>query len=296
MNRLFEIILYLHDHQKVTSNQLAEHFEVSKRTILRDLDKLLVAGIPVETAQGYQGGISIDPSYQLSFSFMDAKEKDALVAGLQALDSVSAKSMTPFVMKKLFQDATYQPPLIDIDLASWQGTSLINKIELIKGCINQQCKLTFMYYAPNKASKKVVSPYQLVFYWGNWYLRAICDEADDFRLYKLNRMVEPTLVNEQAIRRVYHHQPFNVTEDAKLLVAKFDASLKAALIDDYGIDSFTEEDGYLLFKQTYVTESHMLSWLLGFGNLVKVLEPLSLRNKIKELIERMQSIYQNESE
>lgn len=294
MNRLFEIILYLHDHEHVTANVLAEHFEVSKRTILRDLDKLLVAGVPVETTQGYKGGISINPSYELSFRFMDEAEKDALVSGLQALDSVSTKVMTPFVMKKIFQDATYQRPLIDIDLASWQGTTIIAKIELIKQALNKQKKVTFTYYAPNKTSNKCVSPYQLVFYWGNWYLRGICDEADDFRLYKLNRIIDLTLIDEQSITRTYVHKPYDVKMDAKVVIAQFDKSLMSALIDSYGIESFKEEEQYLLFTQTYVTESLMMSWLLSFGSKVKVLEPLELKQNMKVLISQMQHLYESE--
>lgn len=134
MNRLFEIIILLIENDKMTADELAVHFEVSKRTILRDLDKLLIAGVPVQAIQGYRGGVTIDKSYRFPIDYITKDEKSLLLAGITVLDSIH-KSNELYSLLHRISNNSNETPVIDIDLSSWYGTSLIPKIELIKQSI-----------------------------------------------------------------------------------------------------------------------------------------------------------------
>lgn len=297
MNRLFELVLLLIDHKKMTTKQIADYFEISQRTVLRDLDKLLVAGIPIETNQGYQGGVSIAKTYRLAIDFMSKQEKEALVVGLSALDSVQENPLLPIVTRKIFQHVPDELPAMTIDLSSWYGTSLKPKIELIKDCISQQHKVSFVYYSESGDKEKKVSPYQLVFKWGNWYLRGICEENQDFRLYKLNRMDQLEIVAERSHSfLVEEAETVEYFEQINFQIhARFSKKVKAQLIDDFGKSSFVEKEEGLYFKQGFTDKRYLIRWLLGFGAEVEILEPKEIRNELKEISQAMNKLYQYDS-
>lgn len=294
MNRLFEILIILLEKEKVTAKYLAEHFEVSQRTIMRDLDKLLVAGIPVQTQVGFEGGITIDKSYQIDSDLMTIDERQSILDGLKAIDSVSTSPVLPsFINKLLSQDVPSKyNEIIDINLSSWYGTELIAKIDCIRNAILEDKKITFLYHTGKGTSEKKVSPVKIVFRWSSWYLIGICDERDDFRTYKLNRMDQLQITEEVAVVREYHHKEHYFETVNYELVAVFDKEVRHRLIDDYGINSFDEQEDGLYFKRGFTTKDYMMTWILGFGDKIEVLEPLEIREEIKNIANNMKNLYE----
>ena len=173
MDRLIGILSILLQREKVTAPELAEQFEVSRRTIQRDIESLCRAGIPIATAQGARGGISIMEGYRVDRTVLTAPEMQAILAGLRSLDSVSGTRRYAQLMEKL---SAGTGGLVSggahmlIDLSSWYKTSLPPKIELIQGAIEQHRALRFAYFSPKGESARTIEPYYLVFHWSAWYV------------------------------------------------------------------------------------------------------------------------------
>ena len=92
IDRLIGILSILLQEDKTTAPELAERFEVSRRTINRDIEDLCKAGIPVRTVQGTGGGISIMDGYRMDRTILTSRDMQMILAGLRSLDSVSVKT------------------------------------------------------------------------------------------------------------------------------------------------------------------------------------------------------------
>ena len=173
MERLISILSILLQRERVTAPELAEQFEVSRRTIQRDIEALGRAGIPIATVQGAGGGISIMEGYRVDRTVLTAPEMGAILAGLRSLDSISGTRRYAQLMEKLSAGAATLVPggaHMLIDLSSWYKTSLPPKIELIQGAMEQHRILHFSYYSPKGESARTIEPYYLVFHWSAWYV------------------------------------------------------------------------------------------------------------------------------
>ena len=193
IDRLIGILSILLQEEKTTAPELAERFEVSRRTINRDIEDLCKAGIPIKTAQGTGGGISIMDGYRMDRTILSSKDMQMILAGLRSLDSVSGSRYYSQLMEKIQTGSSEFISGRDsmlIDLSSWYKGSLAPKIEVIQSAIENRRIIRFKYYAPSGESNRRVEPYYLVFRWSSWYVWGWCLERKDYRLFKLNRMDE----------------------------------------------------------------------------------------------------------
>ena len=191
IDRLIGILSVLLQEEKVTAPELAERFEVSRRTINRDIDDLLYAGIPIRTAQGTGGGISIAEGYKMDRTILTSKDMQMILAGLRSLDSVSGSSYYGQLMEKIqarSSEFISGRESILIDLSSWYKNTLAPKISTIQDAIENRHLLEFYYYAQSGEGKRTIEPYYVVFKWTSWYVYGWCLKRKDYRLFKLNRM------------------------------------------------------------------------------------------------------------
>lgn len=161
IDRMIGILSILLQKEKVTAPYLAQTFEVSRRTINRDIEALCMAGIPLVTEQGAKGGISIMEGYSIDRTLLSASDMQAILAGLRSLDSVSGTNRYLQLMEKLSAGAASLPAgeqHILIDLSSWQKESLTPKIEKIQEAIVSGVQISFHYYAPKGESERTVEP------------------------------------------------------------------------------------------------------------------------------------------
>lgn len=286
IDRLLGILTVLLRQEKVTAPYLAEKFEVSRRTITRDIDALCQAGIPIVTEQGRGGGISIAPGYKLDRRLFTKEELQAILSGVRGLDSVSASPQETGLTDKLggVEETAGNGPLL-IDLASHYKDSLTEKIALLKSAIAQNRLVSFRYYYEKGESERTVEPYYVVFRWGEWYLFCWCLKRRDFRLFKLSRLWELTANEKPFIPRPIPPEqldPGRVWEANYQLEALFDPGVKYRLIEEYGPDCFRmREDGRLFLSVDFTFYGNMLSWVLSFGDAAEVLAPEQLRNDLR---------------
>lgn len=303
IDRLIGILSILLQKDKVTAPELAEKFEVSRRTINRDIEDLCKAGIPIITFPGAGGGISIMDGYKLDRTILSSKDMRMIMAGLRSLDSVSGSHYYGQLMDKIkagSSDYVSAGNDILIDLSSWNKDSLSPKIELIQDAIEFGKILKFRYYAPGGNTERKIEPYFLVFKWSSWYVYGYCLLRSDYRMFKLNRMVNIAPAGSFEKRSKV---PMPDLSNKKLfpsnakVKAVFDSSMKWHLIEEYGADSFTElPDGKLLFEHDYADDEGLLSWMLSLRDKVTVLEPESVREKLFYIASRLTEKYRKEGE
>lgn len=302
IDRLIGILSVLLQEEKVTAPELADKFEVSRRTINRDIEDLCKAGIPIATAQGSGGGIRIMDGYRMDRTLLTSKDMQMILAGLRSLDSVSGSHYYGQLMEKIKAGSTdfvSGKDSILIDLSSWYKDSLTPKIELIQNAVEERNLLTFQYYAPKGNSKRSIEPYYLVYKWSSWYVWGWCTEKKDFRLFKLNRM--DTLLKED-ITFKSREAPMPNLSDEKIfpggimIKALFTGDSKWRLVEEFGIHCFTEnEDGTLLFTADYTEKEYLLSWLLTFGDKVKVLEPAWVQDELIRIAKNIIKAYDTQN-
>ena len=267
IDRLIGILSVLLREDQVTAKDLAKRFEVSERTIRRDVDRLCQAGIPLRTVRGSGGGISIMEGYDLDRTVLTDADRGAILAGLRSLDSVSGTSYYRQLMEKLPRSRDQAgDDCVVIDLASWYGPMLAPRLEQLKAACSARRVVTFTYCAPGGDSARTVEPCRLVFRWSGWYLFGRCRLRNDFRLFKLT-----------PVERVY--------PDALTAVIRFHPAVRWRLIDEYGAASFTEEpDGSLLFRRGFPDEAELKRWVLTFGEHAELLEPAELRGSFSKTL------------
>lgn len=298
IDRLIGILSILLQQEKVTAPYLAEKFEVSRRTINRDIEDICKAGIPIVTSQGQNGGISIMEGYRMDKTLLTSSDMQAILAGLKSLDSVSGSKRYQQLMEKLAMgnsSVLASNNHIMIDLASWYRSSLAPKISVLQGAVEERRKVEFNYYAPGGESSRSIEPYLLIFKWSSWYLWGYCCEKQDYRLFKLNRMTELKATEEQyeprqipvpdlSAERIY---PLGIDVEAV-----FEPDMKWRLVEEFGMESFTEqEDGRLKFSFGFADKENLFGWLLSFGDKVELTKPVELRRELYEMMGRLQKMY-----
>lgn len=298
IDRLIGIITILQQKRTVTAPYLAEKFEVSRRTISRDIEDICKAGIPIITTQGAKGGISIMEGFALDTTVFTEQELTAIFAGLRSLDSVSTSASAERLAEKICGNSVI--PLADymiIDLSSFYRDDLVSKIDCIKKAIKESRCITFYYYYNKGETQKRIEPYLILFKWSDWYVFGFCKERQDFRMYKLRRLwnLELTEVFFDVRNIPEEKKQFGShMADDYVIAAVYDASVKYRLVEEYGPDSFIEqEDGTLYTEWGFTRIESAVSWFLSFGNKVKVLGPPEMVETIKNTLDSIRNLYES---
>jgi predicted DNA-binding transcriptional regulator YafY len=298
IDRLLGIVTTLLQKGKSTAPELAKKFEVSTRTIFRDVDDICKAGIPLVAMQGGGGGIAIAEGYRLNHSALTNEEMQDILAGLKGIGSVTAEPRVERLIDKLTpgrQSVVSMKDNIVIDLASHYKASLSDKIALIKKAISENRLLGFEYYSEKGHANRAIEPYYIAFKWSAWYVFGYCTERGDFRLFKLNRMWDTEVLEryfrprEIPVDETSLDDYFEDTESATVL---FESSAEYLIAEEYGPESYERlDDGRLKMKLHYTNRKYIVRWLLGFGGGAVVLNPPDLAQEMQDAVKKMQKNY-----
>lgn len=293
IDRLMGIVTILLQQDKITAPELAVRFEVSRRTINRDIEDICRAGIPLVTTQGYGGGVSIAEGFKLDKSLLTGDELQAILSGVKGLDSVWDTPHFSSLAEKLAGEA---PDHILIDLASHYQAPLTQKIAVIRSAIRDRSYISFRYCYEKGECRRTIEPYKLVYRWSAWYVWGWCLNREAFRLFKLNRLWEletglgSFAARELPMAELDFDRRFSAgTHHLKVL---FEGSEKYRLIEEYGPDCYCEEQGKLLLERDFASYSNMREWVLSFGGQAEVLAPEELRADLLRQAEAMLKKYQ----
>ena len=189
-NRLFRILYYILERGKVTASELADKFEVSVRTIYRDIDSISSAGIPIYALQGKGGGIEIAEDFVLSKSLLSENEKRQIMSALQGLDNTAIQHENELLTKLSALFKMKNTSWIEVDFNNWQNNKRYEKVfNDIKSAILNKNIISFSYFSSNEEeTNRSVKPVRLLFKSQDWYLYALCLLRHDFRYFKLSRI------------------------------------------------------------------------------------------------------------
>ena len=301
IERLIGILSILLQQDKITASELAEKFEVSVRTILRDVDEIARAGIPIVTSQGQGGGISIMDGYKIDRTLLSSAEMTAIFAGLKSLDSVSGTNRYRQLMDKLsVSDTVNADNHIIIDLSMWDKNAVAEKIELIKSAIEQNRIITYKYFSPQRIEQRSIEPYRLIFQWSSWYVWGFCTKRQDYRMFKLTRMTELKCTDEAFVKREipeYSCDKLRHTRGEITAEVKFDKSVKWRIIDEFGRENFNEDaEGNIILNFTWADKQSLFSYILGFRECAEIISPAEYREEFLELLKNIYDKYVERTE
>ena len=291
-SRCFKILYYLVDKGKATAPELAEKFEVSVRTIYRDLDVLSLAGIPIYTNPGKGGGIFIQEHFVLDKVVLSKQEKEQILLALKDYMPVEGVLSQELLTKlgSLFRTKTVD--WIEVQHSSWQSETNEQVFNTIKDAIMNQSTLKIQYFSYKESTERKIAPIKLVFKNMDWYLYAFCFLRNDYRFFKLKRMNDLHIENEQYDPKYIIPLPKDTQLGSKLITAKlkFDMNVAYRVYDDFS-GLVKEADGYLWVDINLPQDDYITGYLLTFGDALEVVQPLSLRNQIIDKIKKMQLKY-----
>ena len=198
VDRLVSIIMILLDKERIGAQELADMFEVSSRTIYRDIDAISMAGIPVRGAPGVGGGFEIMQKYKIDRNVFSTADLSALLMGLSSLSDIvrgdevvhALAKVKSFIPSDKAKDIELKANQICIDLSPWMGNrNLQPYLEIIKIAFRESKLLAFEYIAHHGTkTARTIEPYQLVLKSSQWYVQGYCKKRKDYRLFRLSRI------------------------------------------------------------------------------------------------------------
>lgn len=285
INRLLEIVYILLDKKTVTAKELSEHFEVSQRTIYRDIDSLSTAGIPIYANRGKGGGIRLLDNFVLNKSMLSDKEQIEILSSLEGLKALNVPDVEPVLKKLSVLFDKNNTNWIDVDFSYWGSDGKEReKFNLLKTAVLSSNKITFDYMNTyNEISKRVVEPIQIFFKEKSWYLKAYCTEKQDFRTFKIIRMKNIELTNQTFTKKMPKMQNSEfLNENPITLKLKFSKAVSNRIYDEFCQETITlNDDGSLTVIVKFPENEWIYGYIMSYGAWCEVIEPHHIRELIK---------------
>lgn len=308
VDRLVSIIMILLDKKRIGAQELADMFEVSSRTIYRDIDTINMAGIPVRGASGVGGGFEIMPEYKIDKKVFSTDDLSALLTGLSSLSNVvrgdelvhALAKVKSFIPADRAKDIELKTNQIWIDLSPWTGNSNIQPyLEMIKGALQEKKLLSFEYIAHHgKKTTRTVEPYQLVLKSSHWYLQGYCHKRNDFRLFRLSRMSNLQMKKETFELRDYEKPTLDFEDILDTMQTKIKIRIHKSVMDrvlDFcSYEDFSPDgDEYYIVRFPFIENGYHYDILFSFGDKCECLEPLHIRAEMKRRIHDIAAVYES---
>jgi len=319
-SRLLSILMLLQTRGRMSAPTLAEELEVSQRTILRDIDHLSAAGIPIWSDRGRDGGFQLREGWSTNLTGLTEDEAQALfLAGLPTaaaelgLGSASASArlkMLASLPEALRDNAEQVNSRLHFDPIDWFRAAVpTDHLQAIAHCVWNQ-RIAAMRYESWKGEKtRTIKPLGLILKAGIWYTAALADESREPRIYRLSNILQ-LAITETKFRRP---KKFDLAEFWKQSTQRFETEIyrdeATLLVTPRGMKRLQELSAAVgeAAKRSAVADSDNAGWtkvvvpiesiefaagqLLSIGADVRVLEPQMLRTSIKELLDRISLFY-----
>lgn len=308
IDRLVSIIMILLDKKRIGAQELAEMFEVSPRTIYRDMDAINMAGIPICSISGVGGGFEIMPNYKIEKNVFTATDLSAILMGLNNLTDIvrgdelinALVKVKSFIPAEKAQDITLKANQLYIDLSPWMGNRHTEEFLAIIKVALQENKLLSFEYADchgNKTSR-TAEPYQLILKSNHWYFQGYCYLRNDFRLFRLCRISNLKISTQTFIPRDYQKPQLEFSDVLKELQIKIKIRVHQSAMDrvyDYCSPEDISKDGddYFIVQFPFIENGYHYDILLSFGDKCECLEPPHIRAEIKRRLQDILSLYKN---
>lgn len=286
VNRLFEIVYLLLERKQMTASELAEHFEVSVRTIYRDIDALSSAGVPVFTTQGKGGGVALMDHFVLNRAAFTEEEQRQLLTALQSLPEHARLGSSDTLIKLSGLFRRQETDWLQVNLSRWgNGNADSQKFERLKAAILERHIIVFQYVSSyGQTSDRHVLPARLVFKGQAWYLQGWCLAKEAYRTFKVSRILQLT-VTDKGFNQHLSPPPIEAENPpgpfCVLLKLRFSPVMAYRVYDEFDESCVVREaSGTLVVKVLFPDDGWLYGYLLSFGAGVDVLDPPHVRQKL----------------
>ena len=294
-DRLFQIVYLLLEQERMTAEALAAQLGVSIRTVYRDVEALSGAGGPVYTSQGKGGGVALMEGYVLDRAAFTEEEQRQLVAALQSVpgqESPQALTKLSALFRRREED------WLQVNLSRWGANHWDNEIfEQLKLAIVERRLIRFAYASSQGTTRtRKALPARLVYKGQGWYLQALDVDREDYRTFRLSRILSPT-ISEDVFRRKLNAPEIDPAGNIPPLF-RVEAALKFApgmahrVYDEFDRSSVSvQKDGSLLVNVVFPEDQSLYGYLLSFGSGLEILAPGSLRREVAALAEQISAVH-----
>ncbi len=287
-NRLFEIVYILMQKKKTTAKELADRFEVSTRTIYRDIETLSGANIPIYASKGKDGGIGLLDEYVLNKTILSEEEQNQILFALQGMKKVKGQDEKDILEKLSILFNKKINDWIKIDFSNW-GNIQEERFDIIKSAILNKQLVQFIYYNSNgEENNRIVEPLQIWFKDKSWYLISYCKLKEDYRIFKIARIKEIKILEEHFERELPKEEEkekhnFKMIE----LELEINKAMTYRVYDEFESKEITKkQDGNFIIKVKYPENEWVYGYILSFGEYAKILNPAYVKNIIKDKLQK----------
>lgn len=291
-SRLFKIVYCLLEQGQATAPELAEKFEVSVRTIYRDIDALSGAGVPVYAETGRNGGIRLMKDFVLDRAVLSENEKQEILTALQSVYTAQDGNRSQTLQKLSAVFRVESENWLEVDFSRWGDQGSDNKkFELLKSAVIHCREVRIRYAGSNEVTdERIVQPCKLVYKSKAWYLKAFCTKKQDWRIFKLNRILELELLEKNFMRVDCPESTDAVNGEYREIVLRFPKEMAYRVYDEFDQAQIQRQDsGELIVSAKMPEDTWLIGSLLSFGAQVDVLSPPDLK---KALAEQAKLIYE----
>ena len=305
-DRLVGIIMTLLDKKRVSAQALADTFEVSLRTVYRDMDAISAAGIPIRATPGAGGGFEIMPGYQVDKTVFSADDLAALLSGLSSLSSMVPGSESANALAKVrsilpagrTREIELRADQIRVDLSPWIGSRNTGPyLKTIQTALRESRLVSFRYidHHGNK-TVRTVEPYQLVLKHGQWYFQGYCRYRSDFRLFRLSRMIGLELSRDTFVPRAFPKPVLDIADAVEPLQTdirlRIHRSIMDRVLDLCGYERFTPDGAeHFIVRFPFIDRDYYYDMLLSFGDRCECLGPPEVREKLRRRVRSIAVLY-----
>ena len=290
-SRLFKILYYLLDKERATAPELAAEFEVSTRTIYRDVEALSGAGIPIYAEPGRNGGIYLLQDFILDRAILSENEKQEVLTAIQSIVATGYTGGKEMLTKLSALFNVNMRNWLEVDFSPWGKCAYDNsKFEMLKMAVIQCKEIRIVYVNMNsERSKRIIQPLRILYKSKEWYLKAFCVEKQDFRVFKLNRILELELLENTFIPKEYPELENNMQHTCSQIVLLFSQEVAYRVYDEFDATEIEQQkNGDLIVRTEMPADSWLIGYLLSFGAQVEIREPKYLKGV---LAAQAQAIY-----
>lgn len=307
IERLLKLLFYLLNNKRVKINDLSNYLGVSRRTIFRDLDTLTLAGFPIVTHQGHAGGVELMEEYKFDKSILSETDISNILIALKSLKNLGDNQKLDYLINKIVpknHESSVYDSDIYVDLSSWFDKDDSQELLLdIRQAIKDNSFIQIDYHSASLYSQRIIEPYKLIFKYDDWYLLAYCMKRSAFRVFKLNRISDYSILQKHFIPKTITEKEVNIslpkrkfspnTDSQKYtVILEFDLKDKEFIIRILGAKNISEKG-----KKGIITfETYSLDWtehnIISLEDKVKIIEPIKLKQRVIQKIKKMAQIYQ----
>ncbi|NME98930.1 helix-turn-helix transcriptional regulator [Aneurinibacillus aneurinilyticus] len=299
IERLISIIMILLKKDIVSTKEFAQLFNVSKRTILRDMETLSLTNIPIYSIIGINGGYGIMDEYKIDKRLLSSSDLENILTALSGLEQILISEEVEVTIKKIEAMVSPLAPKGSIQLSfyDWEGRSEIRQtLKTCQEAILKRRLVSFGYIDKNGTTmKRTVEPYQLHFSETSWYLKGFCLHRMRYRTFKLSR-IDHLNMNEQTFSPrddlLEQEQEASYRPELVAVKALISPGIKDQFIERYGRKSIENYNSDYLLATIHVPQNSIgFQFLASFGTNLKIVEPKTYVEEFRDYLKKMVEKY-----